>query len=145
MRAQIVLLRGPRILLAKHIARDRSYWVLPGGSVEPGEQPEEAAVREAREETGLEVRIGRLLFVEQPRCADGFTIKSPRFTYLGEVVDGALQPSQDVEGGHPEKGFLGGVAWMPFDSPEYDAATRDTLCLVSDAIRAESNLGQDDS
>jgi 8-oxo-dGTP pyrophosphatase MutT (NUDIX family) len=36
---------------------DREEWVLPKGHIEPGERPDEAARREAREETGLDVRV----------------------------------------------------------------------------------------
>ncbi len=34
-------------------------WAVPGGSIEPGETPEQAALREAKEETGLNVRLLR--------------------------------------------------------------------------------------
>lgn len=37
--------------------RDMPVWVIPGGGIEPGEDPSEAAKREALEETGLEVEI----------------------------------------------------------------------------------------
>jgi len=40
------------------LIRDRNgFWVFPKGHVDPGETPEEAAVREVREETGIEARI----------------------------------------------------------------------------------------
>jgi len=55
--AQAVVLDGDRILLA--LREDLWGWELPGGTVEAGEAPDAALVRELREETGVEVEIER--------------------------------------------------------------------------------------
>jgi ADP-ribose pyrophosphatase YjhB (NUDIX family) len=51
-----------RLLLVRHAGHDDG-WAVLGGGVELGESPAEAAVREAREEIGAHVRLGRLLDV----------------------------------------------------------------------------------
>ena len=57
-RATIVCMRGDRILL---VARERSRWSLPGGTIRPTESPLEAARRELEEETALcETELGYL-------------------------------------------------------------------------------------
>lgn len=53
--------KGGRVLLTKRT--DNGQWCLPGGGVEAGESVAEACEREVREETGLSVRVKRLVGV----------------------------------------------------------------------------------
>jgi ADP-ribose pyrophosphatase YjhB (NUDIX family) len=137
MRAQVVLLRDGMILCARHERASECYWVLPGGEIEVGETPEEAAVRELREEGGVDVELERLLFIDEPRRCHEITIKEPRYTYLGRIVGGAVQSLQDREGGCAEKGFLAGLDWLPFDYAGFDGATRNTLKRVQSSLETQ--------
>ncbi len=53
--AAIITNENGELLLLDHVIRPGSGWGLPGGFMEPGEQPEAAIKREIREETGLEL------------------------------------------------------------------------------------------
>ena len=53
----IVLSRNREVLLAKR--GDLPIWVLPGGGIEEGESPQEALIREVKEETGIDIAIQR--------------------------------------------------------------------------------------
>lgn len=80
--AGIVLLHSQnRIALIEGHRGDRHLYVVPGGGIEPGETPEAAAKREAKEERGLEVRIQREL--AEVRFKD-----EVQAYYLGDVTGG---------------------------------------------------------
>ena len=83
-----------RVLLARHV--EGGVWLLPGGSIEPGEVPTDAAIREMREETGLEVRIIGLVgvfggppFVVQYANGD-------RTSYVMAVYEAALAGGEEA-------------------------------------------------
>jgi ADP-ribose pyrophosphatase YjhB (NUDIX family) len=82
----VVLIR--RTPQAEHPGLE-TFWWLPGGGHEAGEGLDEAAVREFREETGLEVRLERLL-VALVRDEQFFM-----FWFRGHVVSGSLSANGD--------------------------------------------------
>ncbi|MEP7190901.1 MAG: NUDIX domain-containing protein, partial [Roseiflexaceae bacterium] len=68
--AAVAIIENGRILLTQR--DDLEVWCLPGGAVEDGESLEEAAAREAFEETGLQVRVTQLVgMYSQPRWHHG--------------------------------------------------------------------------
>jgi ADP-ribose pyrophosphatase YjhB (NUDIX family) len=61
--AAIITDRDGKVLILEHLLRPGSGWGIPGGFIEPGEQPEAAIRREIREETGIELENLKMLRV----------------------------------------------------------------------------------
>lgn len=86
---------GDRVLLIRRaVDPERGKWALPAGYVDAREDPREAAKREALEETGLEVRVTRLLNVFHNDSEGGASIV---IVYAAEVLGGELRPLDDAD------------------------------------------------
>ncbi|MBI3932351.1 MAG: NUDIX hydrolase [Acidobacteria bacterium] len=113
-----VLIQDGRVLLVKRGKEPlRGRWVIPGGTVEPGEHLEAALIREIEEETGLEVRIGELLTVfdriqrdREGRLEYHYVI----LDYLCELTGGSLRAGSDADA----VALVGPAELASYDLPE---------------------------
>lgn len=62
MRGIGIIVKDNKILLMKRVRNGKEYYIFPGGGVEENETPEEATIREIREELTLEAKIDKFLF-----------------------------------------------------------------------------------
>lgn len=96
----VVIRHGSRIVLIRRAKEpSQGWWTFPGGAVELGERAQEAACREALEETGLQVEIEDVVAVidkvvrdEQDAVRYHYLIVD----YLARPTGGSLQPGTDV-------------------------------------------------
>jgi 8-oxo-dGTP diphosphatase len=108
--AYAVVVRDGEVLLARWTSADTPRWTLPGGGLDHGEDPRDAAVREVEEETGYRVELRQLLTVESFRGLvqrpDGpIDHQAICILYTAEAVGGELRFEVD--------GSTDSAAWFP--------------------------------
>ena len=87
----LIAIDGKLVLVRRANEPALGEWSFPSGYVDRGEAVEDAAAREVREETGLEVEVTRLLGVYS-RADDPVVLAA----YAAEVVGGVLQAGDEV-------------------------------------------------
>jgi len=105
---------------------DTDQWAVIGGAIEPDESPEQAAVREAEEEAGVSVALGRILgVIGGPQ----FRVTYPngdQTSYVSTVFDAT------VTGGTPraDGDETSAVRWWPPDQLPADEMSAFTRALL---------------
>jgi 8-oxo-dGTP pyrophosphatase MutT (NUDIX family) len=113
IRAGIVLIQENKVALMERYRAGFHYFIFPGGGVDEGESVEQAAIREAMEELGVEVAIQR-------KVAEVQVGQRSRQIYFlveqtgGEFGTGTGEEFADANRDNPQKGIYIPV-WMPID------------------------------
>lgn len=90
----------------------KDWWEFPGGKMEAGETPEEALMREIREELSTEIRVDEFL------CTVDYDYPTFHLTmhcYLCSLLTGALHLNEHKAARWLEISELGSVKWLPAD------------------------------
>ena len=113
------------VLLKRGVEPALGKWVFPGGYVDRGETVEEAARRETREESQLEVVIGSLLNVySYPRSPNVIIV------YAAQIVGGNLAAGEES---------VEAATFLPDEVPWQDLAFDSTRDALRDYIRIYMN------
>ena len=127
MISQAVIIKNNKVLMVRqYVQRGDIVWNFPGGGIEENETPEEACIREVKEETGLEVTKLKLIHVEDEK-----------YTYLinkirGRVVlDKTIKDNEDILE----------VKWVSLDDEnKFDTYTKPIMALLSELIEGLADI-----
>jgi 8-oxo-dGTP pyrophosphatase MutT (NUDIX family) len=129
-RAGIILVQEGKVALIERHRAGSHYFTFPGGHVDEGETPEQAAVREAEEELGLKVRLTRLVAIYRWKG-------KWQFYYFARDIGGEFGKGTGIEmtAPRPDRGtYL--PLWLPI--PELASHAIKPAALVPLIVRSAS-------
>ena len=129
-----IIIEDGNVLLG--LRRDIDWWNLPGGGMELGETVDEALQREVLEETGLQVRVGRLVGVYSKPQKQEMVL-----TFLCQIAGGELTETEELL----ECRFFAPDALPAKTLPKHAERVRDAFLNLPEAvIRAQRSSTQQD-
>jgi len=112
IRAGVVLIEDGKVALIERHRAGLDYFVFPGGGVDEGETPEQAAIRETMEELGLEVVIKQMLAIIHFGQSDQMYFLVEKVG--GEFGAGTGEEFTDADPLDPQEGIYIPI-WMPIE------------------------------
>lgn len=110
MIAQGIIVQNHKVLMVRqYVKRGDIVWNFPGGGILDGETPEQACIRELKEETGYDVKLTKLLHE-----------KDGKYTYSAEIVGGTMFLDTEDESNED----IIEIAWISInDHGKFDSVT----------------------
>ncbi len=132
-----VIIKDDRVFLSKQW----DGYDFPGGGIELGETIEEALIREVKEETGMDVRVGDLVTCETSFFklhSTGQYIHSLLLYYLCKIVGGEISTAFQDES---EKQYMDSPEWIDLKTVEYIKFYNsvDSLAILKEAERIKKS------
>lgn len=110
--AAVIIKDGKVFATQRGYGEFKDGWEFPGGKIEPGETPQQALVREIREELQTEIFVGRLLdTIEYDYPAFHLSMRC----YVCTIVSGDLHLLEHEAARWLSASELRSVAWLPAD------------------------------
>lgn len=116
--AQAIIIKNNKILMVRqYVQRGDIVWNFPGGGIEEGETPEDACIREVKEETGLDVEVYRLLHQQDEK-----------YTFLIKNIKGRI----NLDKTNKDNDDVLEVKWISLhDFSKFDTYTKPIIELIS--------------
>ncbi|WP_078546832.1 NUDIX hydrolase [Litchfieldia alkalitelluris] len=121
MISQAIIIKDNKLLMVKqYVQRGDIVWNFPGGGIERNETPEQACIREVKEETGFNVQITKLLYENEKK-----------YSFLAEIIGGSLKLDKNLVGNED----LVEVKWISLlDTEKFDNYTKPILDIYKSDV-----------
>lgn len=116
LRTSALIIENNKLLLAKNTNENDPTYYTVGGKIEMGESSQEAVLREAFEETGIDYEIDRLVYVQELFYDASFL---PQASHFHEIIFHYLMKPKAIidfaNDSYTQSGFKENLHWIPLD------------------------------
>ncbi|MFA6307359.1 MAG: NUDIX domain-containing protein [Patescibacteria group bacterium] len=103
-RAAVIIIKDNKILLMHRLKNDREYYTIPGGTLEDEETIEQTAIREIKEETGLDISLSELLWEYKDEYHHGYY-------FLAQNINGQVElGGEELDKNNPQNHYA--LEWI---------------------------------